>query len=424
MKHYFALILICTVLWINCFSSPIAPVLTYRSEVELNERLDTLNLGTFESLSGIRAFIDEYFSSSGSTQNPLSTFLPKTQKDSLFEFLYQEKRVIIPSTDLPIFYDFVLPEQAAETRINQRLILLPKDKELRFELQVNEGDTFLFQFRTDKGFLNGSSIEILNNSVQVSEELKLESNSLQSFDFVADQEGTVELIFRNFGFFKLEGEITVQVKPRNLKVKLGEFNKLDSNSKELLVTVRDTVFKTLFNGPLVLSNMLNLRDNPIFNKELNFDSTQNLLGFAVFIFPTNQKNQLEVQRRSIIREEPLQDFAIKELTGKNYTYLPEFYFEDLQFQISDNLNNYIWLNGDQRNGNTYQVSPNSKRNYAFFKKVGEEEKLRVYLRITNRSMLYNKEIELQILALYEETFEVLENVKEQENRKYIIVTLL
>lgn len=386
--------------------------------------IDTVSLGTFESLRDMHSLIDDYFGFPEELQVASNTILPQAQTDSIFELLNRTHQVVVPSTLLPIFYDFVLPEQKVDTRIQQRLILLPKDKELRFNVEIQSGDAFSFKFEPDKGFLNGASLELLFNSVQVSAEQKLKNNTGQTLDFVADRDGTVELIFRNFGYFKLEGDLTVQVKPRPLNLKLEEFSEVVRGGEEQLLTVSDTIFKTLYDGPLVLSNVLNLRENSVIEKKLAFDSTQNLLGFAVFLYPSSQKEQLEIQRRSVLREDPLQDFAIKELNRKEYTYLPEFYFEDLQFLIFDPLNTIYWMNGTQRIGERFRISQNSKRNYAFFKKLEGTENNPVYLRISNKSTLYNRELELQMLALVEEKFQVLELVEEHETKKYIIVTLL
>jgi hypothetical protein len=149
-----------------------------------------------------------------------------------------------------------------------------------------------------------------------------------------------------------------------------------------------------------------------------------VLGFAVFLYPTNQKENLEFQRREIYREDALQDFSLKELIGKSYIYLPEFTFLDMDFSIFDFDRKDFWRNGQIQSVSSWKLSANSKMNYVFFGIKDNLNKNKIHIKLTNNSILYDQELNLQVIALFVESFSVTESVEVQEFDEIIILSLL
>lgn len=350
--------------------------------------------------------------------------LDSGQMDSLFLVLNRDKKLIIPKAYLSEFSEFELEEPALQKIMVQSLDLIPKDKQIKYSFELKEGDHFFLRFDPIKGGGYGTGIEVLFNAVRVSEEVSLYKKKEFSLDFLATLPGTVEVVFRNFGFFKIQGEISVEVKPRKEKIKVQEDRSVQVYKKERIVSLKDTLYKTLFDEPIVITHRLNLKGNSVFIKHLELLPDRNLLGFAIFLYPYIEKEKLEFQRREIYREDPLQDFALKELIGRSYTYLPEFDLPDLDLSVVDFTNKNYWTNGETKILDRWESSPNSKSNYAFFKsKVGSND-FNFHVKVSNLSGLYNHEMGLQIVALFEDSFTVSESVDVQESEEIIIITLL
>lgn len=382
---------------------------------------DSLNLKIFDSEQDFELFITGvYDGDDGGSFN----LLESGQKDSLFQLLNRNKKLIIPKIYLGNFSDYVLPEQDVQRIMEQSLALLPKDKELKYTFEAREGDHFFIKFDSSKGGGHGTGVEVLFNGVRVSGELVFSRKKGFAFDFVPSRPGKIELVFRNFGFFKVQGDITVEVEPRKEKIQIQEIKQIERFKKDIQISVKDTLYKMLFDESILISHKLNLKGNSVFEQELDLVTEGDLLGFAIFLYPDSHKEKLESQRREVYRQDPLQDFAFKELTGRSYTYLPEYDFVDLDLSIIDYTGKSHWLNGEIKAGNSLKSSSNSKKNYAFFEARRELEDSKTHVRISNRSALYNRELWLQVVALFEGAFRITESVEVQESKEFIILTLL
>ncbi|KAI9550102.1 hypothetical protein GHT06_004996 [Daphnia sinensis] len=284
-------------------------------------------------------------------QNTSSDFSPTrlAQKDSLYKLLNTEKEITFPISYLSEFSDFMIDTPVAEKIMSQTVDLAAKDKLAKFTFEVNEGDRFFLKFDVKKGGGIGMYVEVLFNNVKIADELSLKRKGEFALDFEASKSGKVDLVFRNFGLLRLQGNLDVEVLPRKLKIKLQEEKLAKSYEIEENVLLKDTLFSTL----------------------------------------------LDDSRRETIREDGMQDFAWKELVGKSYTYLPEFRLKEIDFSVYDQAHTHHWINGLDKQGNGWQLSPNSKRNYAFFaiKKGFPFNKFTV--RVANKSSLYDQELGLQ-----------------------------
>jgi hypothetical protein len=384
--------------------------------------LDSIASFVFDSERDLELFISEYAGLFDEQSTIIQ--LDSIRLDSLFLALNRDKRVMIPKAHLPGFVDFVLDEPAVKTIMAQGLDLSPKTKQVTYSFDVNEGDHFFLKFASSKGGGQGARIEVLFNAVRVSDELVLNRKKEFEVDFVVARAGKVEVVFKNFGLFRVQGDLRVDVQPRKERIRYLEARQLQLFKKEVNVTVKDTIYQTLFDEAIRVTHKLNLKGNAVFEKPLEFLPDRNVLGFAIFLYPFGQKEKLEYQRREVYREDPLQDFALKELTGRSYTYLPVFDLTDLDFSVVDFSQKKKWLNGEIEASDSWQSSPNSKRNYAFFKAQENLQTSTIYVKVSNRSALYNRELGLQIIALIEESFIVSESVEVAESLEIIILTLL
>jgi len=82
------------------------------------------------------------------------------------------------------------------------------------------------------------------------------------------------------------------------------------------------------------------------------------------------------------------------------------------------------LNGQNKVGNNWKLSANSKRNYTFWAINEELKDNKIIIKLTNKSALYNHELGLQVIVLFEEIFTVNKPVEITEFDEIIILSLL
>jgi hypothetical protein len=405
-----------------CVSGVFAGTSIIRIPSEPQSSTDSLNFRVFDTSEDFSIFIAEDLAMSAPLLD--SSIIGQSKKDSLHFVLNRDKQIIIPKTSLNEFLDFTIQEPVTAKVMDQTVNLITKDKLAKYTFEVKEGDHFFLKFDISKGGGIGMQVEVLLNDVRVTDEMSLSRKKEFALDFVVAQVGKVDVVFRNFGFFRLQGKIQVDITPKKEKIRFQERKLVRVYEKEKNMIVRDTLFKTLIDEPVMVSHSLNLTGNSTFQRQLEILEDRKILGFAIFMYPYEQKEKLEFQRREVYREDPLQDFAWKELIGKSYTYLPEFFLSDLDLSIFDfNYKNH-WLNGQNKVGNNWKLSANSKRNYAFWGINEELKDNKITIKLTNKSALYNHELGLQVIVLFEEIFTVIKPVETKEFDEIIILSLL
>jgi hypothetical protein len=391
-------------------------------EVKANTTTDTLTYRIFDNENDFSFFIAEDLGLSVSI-NDSATFRQEL-KDSLHLTLNREKRITIPKTYLSEFLDFSINSPDTEKIMVQMVDLESKAKVAKYTFDVNEGDHFFLKFDVSKGGGAAMQVEVLLNDIRVAGDMSLLRKKMFANDFIVSKSGKVDVVFRNFGFFRLRGEIEVAIKAKKEKIKYEQQKIIRSYQEDVNIIVKDTIYKTLFDESVVVSHSLNLKENPVFESQFGFSEDRQVLGFAVFLYPTNQKENLEFQRREIYREDVLQDFSLKELIGKSYIYLPEFTFLDMDFSIFDFDRKDFWRNGQIQSVSSWKLSANSKMNYVFFGIKDNLNKNKIHIKLTNNSILYDQELNLQVIALFVESFSVTESVEVQEFDEIIILSLL
>lgn len=383
---------------------------------------DTLNFQVFDNEREFSLFLAEDMNLFENESDSLT--FGQSKKDSLHLALNRDKKIVIPKKHLIEFSDFILSEPEVKKIMVQTVDLFPKDKLVKYTFEVTEGDYFFLKFNTTKGGLFGTQIEVLLNEVRVEQQMSLNMKKEFALEFLVAQSGKVDVVFRNFGFFKLQGDIEIDIKPRKEKIKIQQERLLQVYKNKVNVLVRDTLYQTLLNDPFTVSHSLNLKGNSVFQRQFKLPPEMHVIGLAIFLYPFEEKEKLEFQRREIYKEDPLQDFALKELIGKSYTYLPEFPLLNLDFSVSDlNYKNH-WLNGQNQVSEGWKLSSNSKRNYAFFELKSDLSDNKINVKVINRSELYSYEMNLQMIVLFVESFSVIEEVEVKEFEDIIILTLI
>lgn len=357
-------------------------------------------------------------------KNPYLTSTSGDTRDSLYTILNRDKEIVVPMSYLSAFSDYIMESPLATKIMSQTVDISSKDKLAKFSFEVSAGDEFFLRFDLHKGVGRGMYVEVLFNEVKIENQLSLKRNTEFVFDYEASKPGKIDVILRNFGFLRLQGNLDVEILPRKQKIKFQEVRVAKLYEKEEMIVVKDTLFSILIDDSLKVSHRLNLRGNAVFQKQLAFDSGKEILGFAVFIYPLEEKQKLEFQRRETYKEDGLQDFAWKELLQKSYTYLPEFKLNEIDFSVYDASFSNHWINGQQKKGNGWILSSNSKRNYAFFEVKEDFEESKIMLRIANKSALYDQELWLQVVAIFVDRFKVMKLVKVEEFETIIRLSLI
>lgn len=111
------------------------------------------------------------------------------------------------------------------------------------------------------------------------------------------------------------------------------------------------------------------------------------------------------------------------MSGKSFTYLPEFSFPGLAVSLIDAQRRPFWSNGNNPKMEEWKVSPNSTANYAFFQSKKTQGSGAVQVRFSNTSDLYDLDFGLKIITLTLKKFTVKQEVDVEEFEETILLTL-
>ena len=120
----------------------------------------------------------------------------------------------------------------------------------------------------------------------------------------------------------------------------------------------------------------------------------------------------------------MEDFSTKELVGRSFTYLPEYSIPFLTYTVTDDNSNVLWSNNLDSYPTSWGISPNSKRNYAFFKAKDNMANTSILLRFLNSSELYDLDFGLKIVTLSVKRFKVMQELDVEEFEETILLSLL
>jgi hypothetical protein len=418
----FALLAIFSTFYFNC--SVLAAGGSYRLGSSTNFGIqDTLLSKTFESENDFSYFIAEEF---GLKENREQVNQQKI--DSLFQIFNKDKKILIPKKDLIDFLGYSIEAPVAKEIASQSVSIDSKSKEYRLELEVMEGDFFKLNYTVLNGIIQriGSAgyVEVLLNDVRVAQSLARKRGKLVELEFLAPESGKIEIVIRNMGPLPEKGNLQVFVTPRKERINLKRI----SNKvlvKELEETlVQDTIFQTIVDQQVVLDQGANLKGSAFFQQKIEFSPDQEILGFSVFFYPFSEKENLQIFRRETYREDAVEDFSVKELAGKSFTYLPEFSIPFLTYTLTDDYKNVLWSSNGVSSPTNWGISPNSKGNYAFFKAKDNLANTFILVRFSNTSELYDLDFGLKIITLSVKKFKITQELDVERFEETILLSLL
>lgn len=380
---------------------------------------DTLSTQTFVSESELSLFIAEELKITESI-----TSLNMQEVDSLHKVLNETKQVLISKADLVKFLGFRVTTPVTKLVLGQAVELSPKSRIQRLTMDVIQGDSFSLTYVVEEGIGNAGKIEILLNQVSVVKSASKKRGKRINLAFVASETGEVEIVLRNTGPLKEKGTIEVYVTPRAEHVEVKKIRTSTVRKEVVDAQVQDTLFQALVDEQVVLTHRANLKGNAVLQKQLDFGTENEVLGFAVFFFPSTEKDNLQISRKESYREDPLEDFSVKELIGKSFTYLPEFNFPDLAVSFVDSQRKLLWSNRSSPAPASWTISPNSKANYAFFQSKKTPASGTVQVKFSNTSDLYDLDFGLKIISLTLKKFTIKQEVDVEGFEETILLTLL
>lgn len=418
----FVLIGIFSTFYFNCSELIAGGIFRLASSSPLGIQ-DTVLSKTFESESDFSYFIADEF---GITENREQVNQQKI--DSLYQILNKDKKILIPKKDLIDFLSYTIAAPVAKEMASQTVSIDSKKKEFRLELEVMEGDFFELKYAVNKGIIQsiGSAaiVDVLFNKVSVARSLAKKRGKSVDLEFLAPESGKVEIVIRNVGPLPEEGNLQVFVTPRKELINLKKIkNKvLIKEMEETLV--RDTIYKTIIDQQVVLTQGANLKGSTVFQQKIDFTPDQEILGFSVFFYPFTEKENLQVFRRETYREDPVEDFSVKELIGRSFTYLPEFSIPFLAYTLTDDYKNVLWSSNLDSYPTSWRVSPNSKGNYAFFKAKDNLANTSILVRFSNTSELYDLDFGIKIITLSAKKFKITQELDVESFEETILLSLL
>lgn len=380
---------------------------------------DTLSTQIFVSESELSLFIAEELKITESI-----TSLNMQEVDSLHKVLNETKQVLISKADLVKFLGFRVTTPVTKLVLGQAVELSPKSRIQRLTMDVIQGDSFSLTYVVEEGIGNAGKIEILLNQVSVVKAASKKRGKRINLAFVASETGEVEIVLRNTGPLKEKGTIEVYVTPRAEHVEVKKIRTSTVRKEVVDAQVQDTLFQALVDEQVILTHRANLKGNAVLQKQLDFGTENEVLGFAVFFFPSMEKDNLQVSRKESYREDPLEDFSVKELIGKSFTYLPEFNFPDLAVSFIDSQRKLLWSNRSSSAPASWTISPNSKANYAFFQSKKTPASGTVQVKFSNTSDLYDLDFGLKIISLTLKKFTIKQEVDVEGFEETILLTLL
>ncbi len=380
---------------------------------------DTLSTQIFTSESELSLFIAEELKINESVVS-----LNQQEVDSLHQLLNQTKQLLIPRADLVKFLGFTAAIPETKLVMSQEVELSPKSRVLRLELDAIQGDSFTLSYAVAGDLGNAAKVEILLNKITVAKASSSKRGKKINLAFVASETGTVEIVLRSLGPFKEKGIIEVYATPRAEHIEVKKIRTLKVRKELVDAQVQDTIFQTVVDERVILTNRSNIKGKSVLQRELDFGSENEVLGFALFFFPYTEKDNLQISRRETYREDPLEDFSIKELKGRSFTYLPEFNFSGLAVSLADAQRGLFWSNATNPKIDEWKLSPNSTDNYAFFQFKKIQGNGIVQVKFSNTSDLYDLDFGLKIITLTLKKFTVKQEVDVEEFEETILLTLL
>jgi hypothetical protein len=384
---------------------------------------DTLLSKTFQSENDFSYFIADEF---GITENREQENQQKI--DSLYQILNKDKKILIPKKDLIDFLGYSIAAPVAKEVASQTVSIDSKSKEFRLELEVMEGDFFELKYAVIKGIIHsiGSAaiVDVLLNEVSVARSLAKKRGKSVDLEFLAPESGKVEIVIRNVGPLPEKGNLQVFVTPRKELINLKKIKNKVLVKKLEETLVQDTIFQTIIDQQVVLDQGVNLKGSAFFQQKIDFSPDQEILGFSVFFYPFTEKENLQVFRRETYREDPLEDFSVKELVGRSFTYLPEFSIPFLAYTLTDNYKNVLWSSNADSYLTSWGISPNSKSNYAFFLAKDNLANTSILVRFSNTSELYDLDFGLKIITLSVKKFKITQELDVEGFEETILLSLL
>ncbi|GAB2610169.1 hypothetical protein [Belliella aquatica] len=396
---------------------------TYRMKSCSLTDIDTLFTQVFQNESDFDWYIGEELQLFNS--NETLAKIEDAERDSLYQLFNEKKQISIDKKDLWKFLGFTIEDPDLQQIISQSVDILPKSKIQTFDFEINAGDRVFFNYSSIVNKGSAIQIEILLNKVSIEKSMSVKKGKKIELDFIAKQAGKVEVIIKSFSILRHEGFLDIQVKAKKENILLQQIQQPITQLKLVNTMVFDTLFETVLDEDIRLTHKLNIVETASFEKEILFNKDKELIGFSIFFFPSEQKEKLRFERKEIWREDPFQDFSIKELTGRSFTYLPEFSFPELDIWITNQEKEKVWLNGQSLiKEDDWEPSQNSKRNYAMFSpsNIGDDRK--IYLKMTNKSTLYDFNLSIRILALFRQRFSVLQEVEVKSSVEKILLSLI
>ena len=356
-----------------------------------------------------------------SEQNPN---LINSTRDSLHSYLKENKSIKVNTRDLEYFLDFKLEDQEPELVISKSISLSPKVQVELLELDINKGERLFLNYEKEKNIISLERIEILLNEIKVSNINKIKSGKPTIFEFTAEKSGKVKIILRSFGVLPQKGNLSVSITKNKPKLSLHKLTETSLRKEISPEMEKDTLIKSLFDEDVFLSGKIDPRRSTSLVKNFDLSSMEQILGIGLFFYPTVEKENLQIFRKDYIRQDPLEDFTLKELKGKSFTYLPEYTIETLELKLQDNSRNIIWTNSKNNFYSTWKKSPNSKSNYSFFTVDRELIPKGLTLTVANKTKLYDNQVSIKILVVVTQEFLVNKEKEIKEVEEKYVLTIL
>lgn len=323
--------------------------------------------------------------------------LPEVSKlasENLSDSLFKNGSVQIGSDQLDFINKLMLPKPS-DTIFLSNIYVTTTEKPISFSYQVTKGDRIFFNIvnvkspiisKVDIEFIEGKETRYKNGDITKSEKI--------SGDFLIQEDNPLIINVMNDGYFTkyVNSTIKLMVKRVRAKPNLKVSRKIDSITKNVVVTVVDTLFNSSGMKTLSLPPILDITKSNEVHLPVQFDTIPDVVGWGYWVGlsdeATDKYNAIAAKANVV----PIENFMKSEYykTGPNI-FLPESANNEIDLSLDQLVEEKVGLNNAENFGFFYSdtISDKHKANLNFINKSMDKANMISYV-IGNISLNFSK----------------------------------
>jgi len=329
--------------------------------------------------------------------------ISKLDSDNLTDSLFKNGSIQIGSDQLDFINKMMLPK-SSDTIFLSNIYVTTTSKPISYSYNVNKGDRIFFDIvnvksaiisKVDVEFIEGKETRYKNGDITKSEKI--------SGNFLIQEDNPLVINIMNDGYFTKYANATIKLMVRRVRAKpvLKVSRKIDSISKNVVVTVIDTLFNSSGMKTLSLPPILDITSSNEVQLPVQFDTIPDIVGWGYWVGLSDDamdKYNAIATKKSVV---PVESFMKSEYYKKSpVVFLPQSTNDEIELSIDHLVEEKMGLNNSDNFGFFYSDSiPNKhKANLNFINKSMDKANMISYV-IGNISLNFSKAEQQKIFAV-------------------------